>query len=299
MPCYHPIPAFRRSDRFTESGAAVIVFRWKSWNPGQEIQVPCGQCIGCRLERSRQWAIRAVHEASLYSDNCFLTLTFSDSHLPSDGSLDKTVFQKFMKRLRKQFGAGIRYLMCGEYGVLAKAGDPLGRPHYHACVFNFDFSDKKYWGTSDAGSKLFRSADLEKLWTFGYSWIGELTFESAAYVARYSLKKVHGRRAVSHYRGRVPEYMSPSRRPGLGSKWFEKFKSDVFPRDRVVIRGGVQCKPPKYYDDQLFDLSPGEWDRMKADREEAAMDDPDSTRERLLVREAVKLSRTSLLRRDL
>ena len=119
--------------------------------------MPCGQCIGCRLERSRQWAIRCVHEASLWPDNCFVTLTFDDDNIISSGSLVKADFQKFMKRLRKRFGKGVRYFHCGEYG------DLLGRPHHHACLFNFSFPDRYLWSSS-GGVNLYRSPTLEELW---------------------------------------------------------------------------------------------------------------------------------------
>ena len=118
----------------------------------------------------------------MYDDNCFITLTYSNQHIPADGSLDVRVFQKFMKRLRKRFGDGIRFYHCGEYGSL------LGRPHYHACLFNFDFPDKYLWKENN-GQKLYRSPSLEELWPYGYSSIGTVTFESAAYVARYILKR--------------------------------------------------------------------------------------------------------------
>ena len=47
-------------------------------------RLSCGQCIGCRLESSRQWAIRCVLESKLYDSelNWFMTLTYDDAHLP-------------------------------------------------------------------------------------------------------------------------------------------------------------------------------------------------------------------------
>jgi hypothetical protein len=133
MPCYFPITAWRSKDGKNEAGKWPVVFKPTAGYLDKELKLPCGRCIGCRLERSRQWAVRCVHEASLHEKNCFITLTYSPENLPKDGSLDVSHFQKFMKRFRKRFGPGIRFFHCGEYG------ESLSRPHYHACIFGFDF----------------------------------------------------------------------------------------------------------------------------------------------------------------
>lgn len=223
-------------------------------------RLPCGKCIGCRLERSRQWAMRCVHEASLYEDNCFITLTFNDEFLDPSGSLVKRDFQLFMKRLRKRFSPRIiRFFHCGEYG------EQLSRPHHHALLFNFDFPDKKFW-TARGHVRLYTSEILSELWPYGFSTIGDANFESAAYVARYVTKKVNGEMAKNHYGSRIPEYLTMSRRPGIGHGWFEKFKDDIYPSDFFVLRNNVKCKPPKYYDN-LYDLTnPDEMAMIKDER---------------------------------
>lgn len=194
MPCYHPLDAWRPIDA---SFSKKLIFTYSPKFCGSvepDLKVPCGRCIGCRLERSRQWAIRCVHEASLHKDNCFITLTYNDENLPADRGLHYEHFQLFMKRFRKAIApAKIRFYMCGEYG------EDLGRPHFHACIFGFDFPDRKLWRKSGAKSNLYRSAMLEQLWTFGYSSVGDVNFESAAYVARYIMKKISGEAAESHY----------------------------------------------------------------------------------------------------
>ena len=157
MACYRPLRAYAL--RNAEGKMQVSFKRKIGYEP---IWLPCGQCIGCRLERSRQWAMRCMHEAQMYDRNCFVTLTYDDEHLPPNGSLNKRDFQLFMKRLRKRYGSGIRYYQCGEYGEL------LGRPHHHAILFNFDFDDKVLWSVRD-GVRLYRSASLEQLWPHGYS----------------------------------------------------------------------------------------------------------------------------------
>ena len=185
MPCYHPLTAYRSAQGdvvFCERGDIVAT-----------LQLPCGRCIGCRLERSRQWAVRILHETKSHRENCFLTLTYDEEHCPRNLSLDYSEFQRFMKRLRKKFrGKRIRFYMCGEYG------EQFARPHFHACIFGLDFEDKVLFSSS-GGNKLWTSATLDALWPFGFSSIGEVTFESAAYVARYCLKKVNGDLAKDHY----------------------------------------------------------------------------------------------------
>lgn len=284
----------------------------------QPVDLSCGKCIGCLLERSRQWAVRCVHEASLYDSNCFITLTYDEEHLPKGWSLDKEAFQKFMKRLRKRFGSGPRYFMCGEYG------ENFGRPHYHACLFNHDFPDKYHWRTSERGDRIYRSPILEALWPFGLSEIGEVTFESAAYVARYVMKKVTGDAAAEHYKrvdprtgelfDIVPEFTTMSRRPGIGRPWLDKFMSDVYPSDFVVVRG-VKMKPPKYYDSQYQILHPRpvtieevresfktgsiSEEIVQARRYKAFLKREDNTPERLAVKEKVKRAVITQLKRKI
>lgn len=301
MPCYSPLQAFQ-SKKPKANGKSRIVFSVESGVKFryEAIQLPCGQCIGCRLERSRQWAVRCVHEASLYSQNCFLTLTFNDDHLPNPPTLDVRDFQLFMKRLRKRFGKGIRFFHCGEYG------EKFGRPHYHCIIFNLDFPDKVLWKEYN-GTKLYRSKILEELWPYGYSSIGAVTFESAAYVARYILKKVNGDLAESHYSScpktgevftRKPEYTTMSRRPGIAKKWFDKYCADVFPSDEVILRDGVRMRPPKYYDSQYEIVSPDDLARVKSERKRKALKySSDNTPARLKVREQCQLSKMSLLPR--
>ena len=143
------------------------------------IEVPCGQCINCRLEKARQWAIRCTHEAQLYKDNCYLTLTYNDIHLPSDKSVHKKEIQNFIRRIRKITTNNIRYFACGEYGEeceychlskdkCRKYGcrcfkPTIGRAHYHICIFNYDFKDKRPWKTSKTGYLMYRSEILENL----------------------------------------------------------------------------------------------------------------------------------------
>lgn len=301
MPCFNPRHVYCHPDPNPVNGKKVILFSPPNPTALIPMQLPCGSCSGCRLERSRQWAIRVMHEAQLHSSNSFVTLTYDDEHLPELNSLEHGDFQKFMKRLRKRFGAGVRYYMCGEYG------ENFGRPHFHACLFNINFRDKKLWKTI-RGNKLYRSETLERLWPFGFSSIGSLTFESAAYVARYIMKKRTGSQAADHYeildpygeyQQRTPEYNRMSLKPGLAKGWFDKYSSDVYPSDEVIIRE-KKCRPPKYYD-KLYELSyPSELDDIKFKRlQNAKKHSENSTPERLAVREIIQLKKLEQLKRTL
>lgn len=299
MVCYYPLLGFRAKNP-GPSGKRAIVFNPAHGYEDLPLEVPCGQCIGCRLEKSRQWALRCMHEASLHRDNCFLTLTYSDENLPDHNSLELRHFQLFMKRLRKAYGKGIRFFHCGEYG------DKNGRPHYHAIIFNFDFADKKLWSVRD-GNRLYTSEILSNLWPAGFSTIGDVTFESAAYVARYCMKKVTGEDAAKWYERVDPEtgevvkiaaeYATMSRRPGIGQGWYKKWKADVYPHD-YVVRDGVKMKPPKAYDKYLEAEDEREYWRVRARRNAAAEKHAENnTRERLRVREEVQYKRAQRLKR--
>lgn len=244
--------------------------------------------------------MRCTHEASQHKRNCFITLTYDDEHLPHRGQLTHKHFQDFLKRLRKQIAPNrVRFYMGGEYG------SKNFRPHYHACLFGHDFDDKKYLTTTDAGGKIYTSAKLTSIWGKGYASIGELTFESAAYIARYCLQKVTGEAAEWHYRRwddegiyqQEPEYNSMSLKPGIGATWLHKYHSDVYTGDFVIING-KECRAPKYYD-KLFDkINPDKLDQIRADRiTEAATRWADNTPARLLVKEQVAKAKTKNLLR--
>ena len=269
MACFHPLTAYRDSQgqiRFDEK------------NNGDPLKLPCGQCIGCRLERSRQWAMRIVHEASTHEDNIFITLTYNDENIPPDGSLIKSDFQKFIKRLRKHANnKKLRYYHCGEYG------DNTNRPHYHAIIFGFNFNDWVYLFDSPSGEPIYTSPTLEKIWKKGFVTIGTVSFESAGYVARYCMKKLNGPlkdqvnkktglkpyERINDYTGEIisvlPEYSTMSRRPGIGHNWIANYTRDVYPKDFTTIRG-MRMQPPKYYDTYLQNIDPDMYDDIKAGR---------------------------------
>lgn len=289
MPCYHPIPAWYSNTR-NESGKRSLVFRPESGaHERRQTAVPCGRCIGCRLERARQWAVRCMHESLLHEENCFVTLTYGPEDVPENGSLRPDDFVGFMKRLRWHCGNGIRFFQCGEYG------DTLGRPHHHALLFNWSFKDRKFYKDSN-GKRLYESKQLNELWGYGDCLIGDVTFESAGYIARYTSKKVIGEGAEKHYGGRVPEYLTMSRRPGIGRGFVEEYRKQMYAWDTLIVRGR-KCKPPRYYDDVAAKVAPSVVARVKARRRVDAAASVDNSGSRLVVRETVKKGAISNLRR--
>lgn len=316
MPCYHPITGYRAKSSYG-SGKRGVVFNRRDGFIDLPVTLACGQCWGCRLERSRQWAVRCVHESQLHEDNSFVTLTYDNEHLPFGGTLVKADFQRFMKRLRERVHAKISFFHCGEYGEpLDEFGrrkpypylSDLGRPHYHALLFGVSFPDQVFFKNSASGDPTFTSAVLQSLWPWGYSSVGSLTFESAAYCARYAMKKVNGIGSQKHYTSIVlatgemiellPEYVTMSLKPAVGKGWYEKFSADVYPDDFVVVRG-VRIRPPRYYDRLLEVDNPAQLARLKLYRvAQGRFHRKDQTPERLCDREMVKRAQTSTLRRD-
>jgi hypothetical protein len=314
MPCYKPITGYRSKFVNPKTGKRGIVFSSDSGYQDMQVTVPCGRCIGCRLEYSRQWAVRCMHEAQCHDANAFITLTYAPEHLPSDHSIHKEELQKFFKRLRKELGdVKIRYFACGEYG------EKNNRPHYHAIIFGYDFKDKIVHTKTKNGDLLYRSPLLEKVWKKGHSLIGHVTFESAAYVARYVTKKFKGGKEgekEEHYKivdpetGEIhqlePEFCLMSRRPGLGKKWLEKYKGDT-DKDFITLRG-KKMKLPKYYDsileqeDELDRLSltgqevkvSPNMEKRKAKRK-SQINVEDNTWRRLADREKVKVAQSNML----
>lgn len=291
MPCFHPLPGWL-AKHVNPSGKRGIVFDVSAGFKDKPVEVPCGKCVGCRLERSRQWAVRCVHESKLWDASEFVTLTYES--VPPGGSLRPRDFVLFMKKLRLSH-PGVRFFQCGEYG------DMLERPHHHAILFNCFFADRRYY-KSRGDVRLYTSKELDKLWGHGQCSVGSVTFESAAYVARYAMKKVFGNEA--HYGGRVPEYVTMSRRPGIGAGFVERFRSDIYPVDEVIVRG-VRCRPPRYYDSILESDSPSVFKRLKGRRrvkqreEIAKLGGEHENAKKLIVREVIKKAAISNLVRGL
>ncbi len=309
MPCYYPLDGWR-SKKPNERGKYPIVFKHTEAQIDEPVKIPCGQCIGCRLEKSRQWAMRCVHEASLHKTNSFITLTYDDDNINEAHSLNKDDWQKFMKALRHKISPHkIRFFMAGEYGTNQDLTSlsTIGRPHFHAIIFNYDFPDKiKHSITND--NMFYTSEELTNVWGKGHCLIGECSFETAAYTARYITKKITGSEAEDHYKridtttGEItyinPEFTLQSRNPGIARDWFLKHKTDL-DKGFITMRG-QKMQPPTFYKKQfeIYDEQLYEFQKRNAYNEIDIMD-PDNTLDRLRVKEKIKLIRTKSLKRPL
>lgn len=300
MTCFYPIKGYRHPNGTVRFAAHGGRFR--------PIEVGCGQCVGCRLRKSCDWAVRCLHESQMHEASSFVTLTYDDEILLRK-SLVYRDYQLFMKRVRKEFPR-CRFYMCGEYGEITF------RPHFHALLFGVFFSDRKYYGKSGSGSPLYTSEKLSRLWPHGKAWIGNVSLESAAYVARYCMKKITGKNSAIHYAalglvvgnfdestGEVvplePEFNCMSLKPGIGSTWYEKFGKEVRFRDGVII-DGVKRSTPRYYDELLKRMDAVSFEAVSFKREvEANKHFEDNSPARLLVREAVVKARLSFKSRSL
>lgn len=275
MPCYHPLVAWRGP--VLASGKRSVVFKPSESTGGLAAfpqKLPCGQCVGCRLDYSLDWATRCLFEAQTHKKNCFVTLTYDNKNLPLNGQLDVRVWQDFIRELRRRHNGPIRYFHAGEYG------SRFGRPHYHALLFGCDFPDRSYFKTTKAGSRIDTSKLLTAIWGKGHCSVGDVSMESAAYVARYCMKDSkdvldkryedeNGKQFdVVKKTGelRTPQYVTMSRRPGIAKLWYGKFSKDVFPHDYVMLRGSIKMPPPRYFDG-LYDLeNPLDMKRIKLHR---------------------------------
>lgn len=218
MPCYHPVPAF-------QDGAGAPVVLWPPFGQST-FTVPCGTCLGCRQARAQEWALRCEHEGRSWANNCFLTLTYDEAHLPPHGHLNGDDLAGFLKRLRERCKSvyspvvrdplhGFRFFACGEYGELN------GRPHYHCILFNCSFSDVVV-----CGKNLWRSAFVNAIWRCGDVKIGDFSPASAMYVAQYSVKK---QRLGCDVDGvvRPAPFLRMSLKPPIGYYWVRRWKEDL------------------------------------------------------------------------
>lgn len=265
MSCTSPIYALRLGAINPETGKERIKVlpkrigeSYRSWCEqfGEEniLQLPCGKCESCIEKRTRSWAVRCVLEAAQYGANCFLTLTYSDPCLPKNG-LCKSDLQKFIRRLRDKTGRKIRYFACGEYG------EHTYRPHYHLIIFNWFPVDAKFLKVSEYGGYLFTSAFLSSLWPYGISSIGEVSFASCGYVARYCQKKLAKGNDTK-------EFCLMSRKPGIGEAFARQHLQDIYDTDKIYVKNGrsASTTPSRYYDKLFEAVDPAAFELVKNER---------------------------------
>lgn len=273
----------RFNRKYGKSAVVVKSNDLPSFFPRELIQqVRCGCCIACRVARQKDWSIRCTHEASLHDHNYFVTLTYDDAFLPRgkywDPQLQKPLssslrprdLQLFMKRLRTKLKrdlnySGCRFFACGEYGSLGS------RPHYHLCLFNMPdlsaLNDLEFL-KKNGSFTYYNSKLISKCWSvpghdvsLGFNYVSEFSFDTAAYIAKYTLKQFKGKHDIPDgYLPRVEPFMRCSTRPGIGKDYIESDTVfDVYKRDTVYYTKNFKAfkaRPPRYYD-KLFDYLNG------------------------------------------
>ncbi|QCQ84910.1 replication initiator protein [Blackfly microvirus SF02] len=278
MSCYSPVNAWYSKVINPETGKRLLQYKPQGSLTGYRFKVGCGHCPGCLLERSRQWGIRAMHENRMHKQSAFLTLTYSNDTLPRDGSLVKRHLQLFHKKLHNRLlrsrGVGIRYYSCGEYGSLNQ------RPHYHVLSFGYDPPDKLLYSRNHRDEPIYSSRELDAMWGYGDTKVGEVTFESASYVARYCLKKVSAAvREAGHYvvydadgviHERLPEFQLFSTNPGIGSSYFDRYKDEIMAHDTIIM-GNREVPSVRYYDKKIEAIDPLRYKQIKRNRVRKAL----------------------------
>lgn len=229
-------------------------------NPiNHQFYTPCGQCVECRLSRTRMWATRCMHEAMSWKKSCFITLTYKTP--PPLNSLSPEDTRNFIRRLRDHLKLPFKYLLAGEYG------DENARPHYHALIFGTDFglSSHSLRDNILKDTEARSCSELDSIWGLGHTSVGELTWDSAAYTASYCLKKINGKKAKEHYGDRYPEFARFSKDP-IGKSYALQYHQEII-NNGSVISDKIEQPIPRYYmrlyEKQKFDI-----ERLKQRRED-------------------------------
>lgn len=278
MSCYNPKPALLIPDETSSTGQKIkflnpirtdTYFDLQQRYGDQLVMIPCGKCEACIEQRTRSWAVRCCLEAAQYDDNCFVTLTYNPSNLPKKGVNLKDV-QRFIKNVRNEYGAGIRYFGAAEYGS-------LGRAHYHIIFFNFFPKDAQCLTMNPYGGFYYRSKSLDSLWRtakkledgkyhqLGFVSVGDVSFNSCAYVARYCQKKIGKELGVV---GVNPEFSFMSRRPGIGEQYFKDHFDSLVATDKIYGQFGdrVTSSSFRYFDKLIDRVNPELLEDLKVKR---------------------------------
>lgn len=229
----------------------------------EELELPCGKCEGCLMQRANDWATRCYCESLNWQNNCFITLTYNEENVPRRETGALTLYKKdlcdFWKRLRYyekgveywtnpqtgKYENPIRYLSCGEYG------EKTQRPHYHAIVFNWKPNDLKMFKKNRQGDYLYTSKKLASIWGKGHVIIGDVNYQTACYVSRYITKKKFGEKGRfldEWYRD--AEFSETSRNGGIGLKYWQENKKNILDNNGIFIKvkDKVKLKPiTKYF----------------------------------------------------
>lgn len=297
MSCTRPLQA----QQYDCPSAGITAIRFKGPDFQPNLELPCNKCLSCKLRKAKEWALRCWHESQMHEQNSFVTLTYADENLPAYQDLDHRDFQLFMKRLRKNTGRKISFFMCGEYG------DQTHRPHYHVLLFGYFPEDKKFHRTQN-GSRYYKSEFLDRCWRQGFTDTSNVSYKSAGYIARYTLKKqlphddIQDRYTYLDESGNLQirkfEYIRMSNNPAIGLSWIEKYADQTIQNDYVLDPDGNQCPVPRYYLNYLKDYVCEETaEKNQESRIEKARINPDNSPDRLRQKEICVKAKTQSLQR--
>lgn len=245
----------------------------------------CGQCLPCRINRARIWQHRIMLEAKYHTSSIFLTITYDDEHLPRDHyvhtfkaskSLPKRTVvyspfsvrpdhhRKFMDDLRwhsrEHLDIKIRMFGVGEYG------DRSQRPHYHYALFGFPrcYGGARYVGRVFVPCRCDTCTFLTRIWGKGHVFVGDLTLDSARYIAGYVTKKLTNDKSQFNcdiLQGRFPEFSRQSSKPGIAASavdemvlhltTYGKLTQDEMPT--ALLHGSKLLPLGRYLSDKLYE----------------------------------------------
>lgn len=247
MSCYHPLQGARLPNG-TVKIFAQLSTALKNYQ-GEILKIPCGRCVGCRLDYASDWADRMCIESKLRDHSWFVTLTYDDEHVPYTDDLCQTLKPKdmtdFLKRYRRAIEPEkISYYYSGEYGTQTL------RPHYHMILFGSSIYDLELYQKSPNGV-YYKSKWFDSIWQKGNCIITEFSWQTASYTARYVLKKLGMPKEHWDHVSIYPEFSRCSRRPAIGRRYFDQFYEEIYKNDEIFLSGGKVVKPPKYFDNLL------------------------------------------------
>lgn len=258
--------------------------------------VPCKNCYACKLNQSAEWATRIMCECTQSNHNYFVTLTYDDAHLPilekielgeetfenvgdeiwGEGSVYEPHMKKFIHDLRQHLERhknhkGMQYYYCAEYG------ENTHRPHYHIILLNCPLDLSQFYDTfeDDNHKEHWKSHELEHYWPHGMIDIATVEWSNAAYVARYTMKKLHDyTKSDRDYalEGKLKEFVHMSRK--IGRSYYETNKDHLYDIDAIVmktVKGNTgNQRLPKAWDRLMEKENPEYMEAIRQSRQEIA-----------------------------
>lgn len=215
--------------KFGRQDSIQNIYNNMIYNEKEIIDVPCGRCIECLQDKSKEWSYRILCESLQYKQNCMITLTYKNTN----GELCKRDLQLFLKRLRKKlYPRKIRFFACGEYGSKGL------RPHYHIIIFNFCPNDLKplYFENDYV---VYNSKFISDVWSLGFISVMFLNPYNTKYVSKY-LQKLN-----NYKEKKVKPFLVMSNRPGIGYNYFVKNLDSLLFDDRLYYNGNF-IRLPRY-----------------------------------------------------